>query len=69
MATPIEVAQPDIRAGVGSKQGWGKSLLNDILLAAPKHSTANRPIYLDAQSTTPVDPRVVDKMMPYMTNQ
>ncbi|KIS66994.1 putative cysteine desulfurase (tRNA splicing protein SPL1) [Mycosarcoma maydis] len=69
MATPIEVAQPDIRAGVGSKQGSGKSLLNDILLAAPKHSTANRPIYLDAQSTTPVDPRVVDKMMPYMTNQ
>ncbi|CDS01534.1 probable Cysteine desulfurase, mitochondrial precursor (tRNA splicing protein SPL1) [Sporisorium scitamineum] len=69
MATPIEVAQPDIRAGVGSKQGSGKNLLSDIISAAPKHSTANRPIYLDAQSTTPVDPRVVDKMMPYMTNQ
>ncbi|PWZ01786.1 hypothetical protein BCV70DRAFT_198077 [Testicularia cyperi] len=69
MATPIDVAQPDIRAGVGSKQGSGKDLLSDIVAAAPKHATANRPIYLDAQSTTPVDPRVVDKMMPYMTNQ
>jgi len=29
---------------------------------------SHKPLYLDAQSTTPLDPRVLDSMMPYLTS-
>ena len=31
-------------------------------------SEAIRPLYLDAQATTPLDPRVLDSMLPFMTS-
>ena len=30
-------------------------------------TTATRGVYLDMQATTPMDPRVLDSMLPYLT--
>lgn len=59
---PVTVQLPE------SALGFEVSL-KDTDKEAVGTSLSSRPIYLDAQATTPVDPRVLDKMLPFLTNQ
>ncbi len=63
MATAAAVAEvgDDDRSGGGGREGEGVMMKGVHM--------AGRPLYLDMQATSPVDPRVLDAMLPYYMDQ
>jgi hypothetical protein len=52
---------------VCSSSNSNKELGQNFNISLSKNSSGNKTIFFDFQSTTPVDPRVLDAMLPYLT--
>ncbi|CAH6776922.1 Nfs1 [Phodopus roborovskii] len=49
-------------------RGLRLRVVDHALHSAAPSEAALRPLYMDVQATTPLDPRVLDAMLPYLVN-
>ncbi|GFZ49082.1 cysteine desulfurase [Saitozyma sp. JCM 24511] len=68
---PGENEDGDVIAGQteGGKEMFGFKLNPVATKTGGTSKVSGRPIYLDMQATTPMDPRVLDRMLPFLTEQ